>query len=235
MLTKGKVIGGIAAGAVALGVGSALVKIKNTIETENYKIELVEKNLPPPPEILTSPESPISVAIPVFLNKTGITDVLNQAGIETLPKNGKVYVCSGHGCFYKTPYRFSTKLIEEVKAIWAANATGDAEIERSNIRQSIDLIKKTVGVATGTDKDNPGESFFGNGVREQMSDYDETVNTLQYMYMLTELNLIKYHHLNAPEKSPWNLGLVNSITDAKTKKTYAIGYDNKGFSVVVER
>lgn len=202
-------------------------KIKKSVDQDSAEIVSIQNSLPD--EKVAPKENPSGVII----NRDGIATWLSDYGIEVLPKRGKIIVCSGYSCFFKTPYRWTNQTIVPVKEALSRSKT--AEEERENIAVAIRLMKEIIGEATCTIQDTPGNPILGNTQRCQMNHDDETVNTTQYLFLLADLGYIKFHHINKPEQKKWYTGAVPSFTDIETMKHYNIDYDQSGKPVVTER
>lgn len=215
-------IGAGLATTVLLGLG--LRKISEAVKNEELakpaaeQIEIVKEN---------------KVAVEgsnILINKRGVQFWLEKSDFDGLPKYNTVYVCSGYGCIFKTKFKITEDIYNDVKSIMdeATNATE----ERNSLASALNLLKEKAGKATGTDQDRPGEPFIGNGNKGQMSQLDETNNTLQYLYFLADKGYMKYHNLEAPQTDKFFIGTINVIVDASTKTAYTVGYDKEGKALI---
>lgn len=208
----------------SLLVGAGLKKISDVVEKEELakpkeqQAEIVKENI---------------TVSQTLINKKAITNWLYKVDIFSLPKNNNLFICSGYGCLHKSKTKFTEQMYNDVKVIM--DTSTDSESERTNLKAAIDSIKLSTGIVTGTSQDTPGEPFMGNGKKEQMSGLDETINTMQYLYLLAEGGYIKYHHLESPSTAKYFIGTVNVIVDKDSKKSYAVAYDKTGKATIVER
>lgn len=211
--------------AVTLTMGAGLKRIHDVIKKEEASA---------PAEIQTTISRENNTSAQVLINRKAIGNWLEARGIEAgLPKNDRVVVCSGYGCLFKTKYKITESAYNQIKTI--LDSSTNPEEERTNLKLAIDFLKKDAGVKTGTANDRPGEPFLGNGQQGQMSELDETNNTLQYLYVLADKGYIRFHHLEAPAIANYIVGTTNIIVDKDTGKSYAVGYDKDGKTAITER
>lgn len=208
----------------AILVGTGLRKVSEVVKKE-------ELNAPVVVEAKINKENITPGGI--LINRKGIAGWLTAVKIETLPKNNNVVVCSAYGCAHQTKFKFNASIYNDAKSV--LGSAKNPEEERNNLKIVIDKIKLAVGEVTGTINDRPGEPFLGNGNPEQMSELDETVNTVQYLYLLADGGYIRFHHLETPEASDYFIGSTNIIVDKDTGSSYAVGYDKEGKASIVAK
>jgi hypothetical protein len=229
-MNKSYVLTGIFTLVLAALTGFGLKNISNAVKKQE-EIKMSDIKLPSTPEIVISETDHSTVITTIFINKLGIENWLAKAGIDSIPKNNKVIVCSGYGCMFKTKTKITESLYNEVKLI--LEKSSNPQEERENISRAINIIKADIGKKTGTDEDTPGEPFLGNGNIHQMSVFDETINTAQYLYLLADNGYIQFHNIESPDTGSYYMSTVNKIVDISTKKSYIVSYDDKGSCIIV--
>lgn len=159
-----------------------------------------------------------------------IASVFNDYNL-VMPNGNRIRVCSAYGCKHKQVYRLEADLLRDAKSSFSTAFT--AAGERSGIESALAKIEKVMGPATGTENDEMGGSFWGNGNTGQMNHQDEALNTTSILLVMMRYELIRYHDLLAP-------GYVNGtmyarIIDRSTGDIYAIdtGYRGSGGEVKI--
>jgi hypothetical protein len=101
-------------------------------------------------------------------------------------------VCHEHGCQERTPVGLDQAEWGKVRAIFQPPSRDGAE-ERARISLAIGLIEMLVGPKAGTSGD-VGGTFEGVGRgKGQLDCEDEAANTTQYLSMMQNDGLIKFH------------------------------------------
>lgn len=219
---KGKIVAVLTAFALSFGVGAGLKKISDVVHSDPAILASSE-----PIKTILEDAKPAVVDSKILINKKGMENWLSKVGIESLPKNNKVTLCSAYGCQHQQTFRFGEMLYEDIKAIMGKSATPSEE--RKNLVEALSRIKAVVGKAAGLDGDRPGEPWSGNGKPGQMSVLDESINTMQYLYILANSGYIVFHNVEAIE-----IGFTtnNVIVDISDYKTWNISYDKDGDPVI---
>lgn len=227
-MNKGWVFGGVIMTFLSATVGTGLYKISKAVK--NSKPEISQTGVNQPSSINVEKHEDKETEFVVLINKTAIINWLAKSKLE-LPINRNVYVCSGYGCLYSEKVKLKDSLFDEIKLIM--DTSSDPESERNNIAKAINAMKAYTGKITGTDADVPGEPFLGNGNPDQMSTFDETTNTVQYLYWLGELGYIKYHNIEGPTTGDYYLGSVNRIVEHQNNNIYTVTYNKEGKSIIL--
>ena len=221
---KGKIAAAIAALALSFGVGAGMKKISDVVHNDPDIQQSSD-----PIKTVTEDAKPAVADSKILINKKGMENWLSKVGIESLPKNNKVTLCSAYGCQYQQTFRFNETLFNDIKVIMDKSIT--SADERKNLVKVLSYIKAVVGKAKGLDGDHPGEPWSGNSKPGQMSVLDESINTMQYLYVLANDGYINFHNVEAIE-----IGFTtnNQIVDISDDKTWNISYDKDGAPVITE-
>jgi hypothetical protein len=106
--------------------------------------------------------------------------------------------CRSYGCKNIDMIALDNADSQKLKSFFTTN--NDAMIERKNIRNAIAYLEKTVGIKTGTDVDVAGTYVrLGN---YQQDCIDESTNTTTYLMMIDQMELFKFHDVNALSSRP---------------------------------
>lgn len=119
---------------------------------------------------------------------------------------GAFKVCWNHDCREATSVSLSRDEWATIAAHFEPSST-TPEGERAMIRQAIGQMEQLVGTKTGSHRDLGG-SFKGLGKDGQMDCVDEMLNTANYLRMMEDTGLIKFHHVvrrvtNGFDKGHW--------------------------------
>jgi len=121
------------------------------------------------------------------------------------PRPAGFYVCHEHGCKEKTRVSLSPQQWGQVRALMSA-APADAAQERARIAQATGLLETLVAPQAGTGRD-VGGTFGGIGRGSgQLDCEDEAANTTQYLVMMFEDGLLKFHR---PIGRQWRGNFIN--------------------------
>lgn len=109
------------------------------------------------------------------------------------PVNPRAFsVCHEHGCQERTAVSLTVAQWNEVRALFMP-ASLDAAQERARIAQAIGLMERLVAPQAGTAND-VGGTFEGVGRGHgQLDCEDEAANTTQYLAMMRDDGLIRFH------------------------------------------
>jgi hypothetical protein len=132
------------------------------------------------------------------------------AGMQALfqlppPKPAEFYVCHEHGCQEKTRVSLSPQQWAQVRSLMSPPSATAAE-ERARIAQATGLLETLVAPQAGTARD-VGGTFQGVGHGHgQLDCEDEAANTTQYLIMMSEDGLLKFHR---PIGRQWRGNFLN--------------------------
>lgn len=112
------------------------------------------------------------------------------------PEGGKVFVCHGFGCNYKTPVEFGRRDVAQIRRFFAG--TGSAAAERKAIQRYIAWAERRVAPAAGSADDVAGLDLGNARVRGQMDCIDEATNTTSYLLVAQDLKVLRFHTVESP-------------------------------------
>jgi hypothetical protein len=111
-------------------------------------------------------------------------------------KPDRFTICHGYSCTHKSAAGFTDKQWKSITAIFKGK-TKDSNAERSKIGKAIAKMEQYTGAKTHTAEDLPMAGAFKES-GYQLDCIDETVNTTQYLTMLQDSKLLKFHAVAAP-------------------------------------
>lgn len=148
---------------------------------------------------------------------------IEQYGIED-PTPASFKICYSHDCQDLAEVQLSPDQWERVRAVFSTKPA-DAATEREYISRAIGVLETMVGPLTGTDKDIGG-SFPGMLLENQMDCIDEAVNTLTYLAIMKQDQLISYHDINLPASRGFFLNgwphIAAVLVDKHTKEKFVV-------------
>jgi len=141
------------------------------------------------------------------------------------PRPAEFYVCHEHGCREKTRVSLSVGEWGQVRAIMSPPAAAASE-ERARIARATALLETLVGPKAGTARD-VGGTFQGLGHGAgQLDCEDEAANTTQYLVMMADDGLLKFHR---PVGRQWRGNFLNGwphttavVVETATAREWAI-------------
>lgn len=113
------------------------------------------------------------------------------------PSSGRVTVCHGYDCTYRSPVVFMAGEWRGVRERFRP-APADAEAERRAIAASVALIEEIVGRRIGTASDKGGLAYIAAGDPTQQDCIDESTNTTAYLMLLEQDGLLRHHRVAEP-------------------------------------
>ena len=111
-------------------------------------------------------------------------------------KHDRFTICHGYSCTHKSGTGFSAKEWKSITAILKSKSK-NAAAERSKIARAVAKMEQYTGARTNTAQDLPMAGAFKES-GYQLDCIDETVNTTQYLTMLQDAGLLKFHELAEP-------------------------------------
>lgn len=118
----------------------------------------------------------------------------------------KLAYCFGYSCARQHTVSFPPVRWREVHALFAESGMG-AERERQQIRTAIGLMERIAAAQAGTEGDLAGTTpitLQANGPA-QLDCYDEAINTSNFLGLLEQNGLLRYHRVRAPVQR-WFVG-----------------------------
>ena len=135
--------------------------------------------------------------IALFFALTGCATGINPKKYnDDAVKHNRFTICHGYSCTYKTRAGFTEKQWKSVAALFKGK-TKDAKAERSKIGKAMAKMEQYTGKRTGTSEDLPMAGAFKESTL-QLDCIDETVNTTQYLTLLQDAGLLKFHEVAEP-------------------------------------
>lgn len=109
------------------------------------------------------------------------------------PPEGRIYVCSGYGCSYKTRLDITQPIARRFASIMVGGRAS-AEHERAAIARAVQFFEtqttEVIGVA-----DKPKGDMGGGGAKGQMDCIDESTNTRALLEYLEGSGLLHHHQV----------------------------------------
>jgi hypothetical protein len=118
-------------------------------------------------------------------------DVPVRNDIIRHPTPGRFSVCHGGGCATLDTVGLSHKQWRTIRGVFQPPSTTPAQ-ERRRIARAVGLMETFVGPLTGTAHDRP-ETFHGIFHAGQMDCIDESTNTTEYLTLLADQGLLRWH------------------------------------------
>lgn len=123
---------------------------------------------------------------------SGCTSVTSRYDLQIKKVDaGRIYVCHGFDCYFKTRLDINQADANRFSAIMAAGAASP-EAERAAISKAVQYFETRAGEAIGV-RDEPKSSFGKSGQKGQMDCIDESTNTRSLLRYLAKRDLLKYH------------------------------------------
>ena len=123
-------------------------------------------------------------------NTQKIEDVRMESFIR-YPRPSKFSICHGHTCRYFAHIGLISSEWTDIESIFQEQAVSPMQ-EREYLRDAIAMLETIVGKRSGTANDL-GETLEGVGNPGQMDCVDESTNTMVYLTMLQNSNLLHWH------------------------------------------
>jgi len=106
--------------------------------------------------------------------------------------------CRSYGCEQVDMVALKYNHLKSLRDLFLSNTS--SEQERQNIKRAVAYLERTVGEITGTSADIAG-TYLKLG-HMQHDCIDESTNTTTYLLLLNQLNLLKFHNVNALTSRP---------------------------------
>jgi hypothetical protein len=114
------------------------------------------------------------------------------------PTPTSVVVCHGFNCKYRTLVGLGAGDIGKLREI-LARGRGSARSEINAIADAVAWFERRIGQQTGTSRRTPRAGPAQAGLRSEADCIDESVNTTALLVLLSDLKLLKFHDVVAPE------------------------------------
>lgn len=146
--------------------------------------------------------------------------------------------CHGGGCVAVEAVSLREADWDEVEALFS-HVPDDADEERARIADAIGLLEFFVGRVTGTSND-VGGTFEGFGMPGQLDCIDESTNTTNYLKMLRNRGLLRFHEVGDTHTRGFFLNgwphTAASVRETGSKAVYIVDswfYDNGEPAVIL--
>lgn len=114
------------------------------------------------------------------------------------PTASQIVVCHGFGCKFRTAIRVGPRDIARLRAI-LGKGRGSARSEINAIANAVMWFERRIGPITGTSGRTPRAGPSEAGLKSEADCIDESVNTTALLLLLSDLNLLRFHDVAAPE------------------------------------
>lgn len=111
--------------------------------------------------------------------------------------DGRLYVCHGFGCAYKTPVDFSPAQLSKLRNILARGGASPAA-ERQAIAKAVAWNEARVAPTVGSANDVGGYDLRNSGQRGQMDCIDEATNTTSLLLVMQAKGYLRHHEVVSP-------------------------------------
>lgn len=113
------------------------------------------------------------------------------AGVSA--SDGRLYICSGYGCTYRTRVDVSAEMQRNLASIMAGGRAS-AEAERQAIARAVKYFEaqatRVIGVA-----DKPKAAMGRGGILGQMDCIDESTNTHALLKLISSMGMMRHHRV----------------------------------------
>ncbi len=113
------------------------------------------------------------------------------------PRAGRIVVCHGYGCFFRTAVQFSASDMARMRAILAQGAASEAA-ERTAVARAVAWFETRVGGIAGTSDDEPRSPPSRAGERSQMDCIDHALNTTHFLAIAGDNGWLRHHVVARP-------------------------------------
>lgn len=115
----------------------------------------------------------------------------NYTGDITQVPSSRIFICSGHDCYHKTPVPVTRADASRLASIMA-KGRGSAQAERAAVSQAVQYFEERTAKALGR-RDSPMSQFGHAAVLGEMDCVDEGTNTQSLLRYLAGRGLLRHH------------------------------------------
>ena len=126
----------------------------------------------------------------------GIAKTLEGLSLP-VPVAARPVICHGFGCAYQTPIALGPFDHAQIRKFFAGNE--DAIDERRALAKTMAWYDRRVAGEAGTFKAKARAGIGSAGDPSQFDCLDRTTNTIGLMLVISEMGLLRYHEIDAPE------------------------------------
>jgi hypothetical protein len=126
----------------------------------------------------------------------GIAMTLEHLSLP-VPNPARPIVCHGFGCAYQTPIQLRPGDIAQIRKFLAG--AEDAIDERRGLAATMAWFERRVANEAGTAKAKARAGLGFAGDPAQFDCLDKTTNTIGVLLVVTQLGLLRFHAIDAPE------------------------------------
>ena len=134
-----------------------------------------------------------------------IVKTLEQLSLP-VPDPANPVVCHGFGCAYRTPILLRNADKAQLKKLFSGSAAKSPEAERKALAAMMAWFEKRVAAEAGTATAKARAGFGHAGDPSQFDCLDKTSNTLGVLVVITQMGLLRYHVIEAPESRGFLIG-----------------------------
>lgn len=126
----------------------------------------------------------------------GIAKLLEGLSLP-VPVAARPVICHGFGCAYQTPITLLPVDREQIRKFFVG--TEDAIDERRALARTMAWYDRRVAAEAGTVNAKARAGIGSAGDPSQFDCLDRTANTIGLMLVISEMGLLRYHEIDAPE------------------------------------
>ena len=126
----------------------------------------------------------------------GIAKTLEGLSLP-VPVAARPVICHGFGCAYQTPILLRTADRAQIRKLFAG--TEDAIDERRALAKTMAWYDRRVAAEAGTLRAKARAGIGSAGDPSQFDCLDRTTNTIGLMLVISDMGLLRYHEIDAPE------------------------------------
>ena len=146
----------------------------------------------------------------------GIAKTLEHLSLP-VPDAARPIVCHGFGCAYQTPIQLRPTDIAQIRKY--LGTAEDAIDERRGLAATMAWFEKRVAGEAGTARAKARAGLGSAGDPSQFDCLDKTTNTIGVLLVVSQLGLLRFHAIEAPESRGGIGGLPHTSAVVREKET----------------
>ena len=147
----------------------------------------------------------------------GVVKTLEHLSLP-VPSASRPIVCHGFGCAYQTPIVLRPNDQKQIKKLLGGPAAKSPDAERKALAATMAWFEKRVAPEAGTGKAKARAGFGSAGDPSQFDCMDKTHNTIELLWLVTQMGLLRHHAIDVPE-SRGGLGSLPHTTAVVRERT----------------